>query len=688
MDRAEVAVRRPQHTDEKTRVGTVLSRSGTVATVRWDDDGSVEDVRLGTQTLLAVVGTLRHRSLVDRAALAERFTADPLGFIVEFLRESGKALKAVVIKEQLVELGLEKVAVDKAWESAQPKLSASADVYVQKIGKVGVYRWAGPAEEAAVDKEAGEVAQAPSSESAEEIAQADVSFPVEGQDEKDVAVQSAEASPSLTSTRTPSRRMHGQDVSAKRMPAPDTSTPLVSTPSVRETLAEMLGGKPTDPLESYAGRPLRAGIGLGKLEDSAIDTLLATADRQEFQLIQALLLAAPRPLGTLDTQEVLDRLGPAVLDAIVRSATEELRKAPKPLPSMRVAAAWLMRRVASSLRLPDVVPSTIAELALHLSADPQKSELEALDVAGHLFARVLRKPLSGPVDMALLARVVRPLPLTDNGGRAALMAAVGRLSPDDIAEDRWWSGVTVQDLSGCAQGALRQLLSCPTVIGRIVGPLLVRELADVTTRTRLSIFLGLPAVLAEHLPAPSVADAFRRVATQDLVVEGWADALSGRARLEVMRRELSRAADEARAAIDLAEAAERRAGELEERCARLEQDLRGAHGHAIALRGAQERQVKIDVIRALADLAAEIEELSAGGTDPDLVVERVHGLVGGQGLEPIGRVGDAAAFDPALHEPLVGFPELGTRVRVMRPGYRWSSSDEEVLLQKALIEPT
>jgi hypothetical protein len=138
-------------------------------------------------------------------------------------------------------------------------------------------------------------------------------------------------------------------------------------------------------------------------------------------------------------------------------------------------------------------------------------------------------------------------------------------------------------------------------------------------------------------------------------------------------------------AADAAAAAEERARVLVERCERLERDLQSANDRAIRLRTTQERELRIDVVRALAGLAAEIEEMVTGRSTPEIIVERVRSLVAGQALHPIGTVGEESGFDPALHEPLVGTPEPGTPVNVIRPGYLWTTP-EEILLHKALVE--
>lgn len=135
----------------------------------------------------------------------------------------------------------------------------------------------------------------------------------------------------------------------------------------------------------------------------------------------------------------------------------------------------------------------------------------------------------------------------------------------------------------------------------------------------------------------------------------------------------------------VAEAAEERARVLAERCERLERDLQSANDRAIRLRTTQERRLQIDVVRALAGLAAEIEEMVTGRATPEIIVERVRSLVAGQALHPIGAVGEESRFDPALHESLVGEPESGTPVSVIRPGYLWTTP-EEILLHRALVE--
>lgn len=131
--------------------------------------------------------------------------------------------------------------------------------------------------------------------------------------------------------------------------------------------------------------------------------------------------------------------------------------------------------------------------------------------------------------------------------------------------------------------------------------------------------------------------------------------------------------------------AEHRAKELAERCDHLEEILRQEHAASVGLRAAQRRQLQIDVIRTLADVAAEVEELATDHFGPEVLVDRVRSIVSAHALEPIGAAGATSPFDPDLHVPAYGTPEAGTMTTVIRPGYRWCLADEDVVLSKALV---
>jgi hypothetical protein len=118
---------------------------------------------------------------------------------------------------------------------------------------------------------------------------------------------------------------------------------------------------------------------------------------------------------------------------------------------------------------------------------------------------------------------------------------------------------------------------------------------------------------------------------------------------------------------------------------RLEALLRETHNQQVSFRAAQDRQLRIDAMRSLAELAIEVEELVANGAGADVLIERVRVLAEINSLEPIGQVGVQLPFDPACHTPLAGYPDAGSPVSVVRPGYTWHAGGEDVLLERAVV---
>lgn len=117
----------------------------------------------------------------------------------------------------------------------------------------------------------------------------------------------------------------------------------------------------------------------------------------------------------------------------------------------------------------------------------------------------------------------------------------------------------------------------------------------------------------------------------------------------------------------------------------LEAKLRTGYLDGRAMRAAQERQAQISAVRALADVASEVEELAAAGAGAGVTAQRVRALAQAFGLAPIGRAGELTDFEPAWHQPIGGWPPDGTRVCVIRPGYTWPTTDEVVLVCKAHV---
>jgi hypothetical protein len=114
-------------------------------------------------------------------------------------------------------------------------------------------------------------------------------------------------------------------------------------------------------------------------------------------------------------------------------------------------------------------------------------------------------------------------------------------------------------------------------------------------------------------------------------------------------------------------------------------DAHAQYERAERRRAARERQARIDAMSTVAELAAEVEELTAKQAAPEVLLQHTRALTDGRGLEAIGRAGQEIAYDESRHEPVGDFPNEGERVNVIRPGYLWHAPGEAVLISKALV---
>ena len=102
-------------------------------------------------------------------------------------------------------------------------------------------------------------------------------------------------------------------------------------------------------------------------------------------------------------------------------------------------------------------------------------------------------------------------------------------------------------------------------------------------------------------------------------------------------------------------------------------------------RQARERQSRIEAMTKVADLAAEVEELVAKRATNEVLLESTRALVTVSGLEQIGTGGERTVYDESHHDPIGDTPGPGTDVIVVRPGYRWRTAGEEVLISRAQV---
>ena len=101
---------------------------------------------------------------------------------------------------------------------------------------------------------------------------------------------------------------------------------------------------------------------------------------------------------------------------------------------------------------------------------------------------------------------------------------------------------------------------------------------------------------------------------------------------------------------------------------------------------AQLEQRERDAVRALAELAIEVEELVTNEASARAVVHTVRSLTKLADLRPIERAGEMTRFDRTRHTSVGGRIADGAPVLVLRPGYIWNRGDEEVLIARAVVQ--
>jgi hypothetical protein len=116
-------------------------------------------------------------------------------------------------------------------------------------------------------------------------------------------------------------------------------------------------------------------------------------------------------------------------------------------------------------------------------------------------------------------------------------------------------------------------------------------------------------------------------------------------------------------------------------------------GHATADEAGLDRlaivrlqQRERDAVRALAEMAIEVEELVANEASGRAVVHTVRALTKLAELRPIERAGQTTRFDRARHTSVGGRIPDGAPVLVLRPGYTWNSPDGEILIARAVVQ--
>jgi hypothetical protein len=729
-----------------TRVGEFVSNHGVLANVRWEPSGDVEEVRLGGRNHLVTEGSLRHETLLNPDRVRQRLEEQPTAVFVQQLREATRPMNAKNLKDALQQMGLDAQAVASAWTSARKNLATVPGV-IQSRDRTPWYRWesdqAHDAEPGA-STGTGQLSEAAGSQTTRNSAGvgAELHKEPESQLRKEGPASLADGMDNSAGDNSP-LAVHPAGVAAGEGEPSDQSgsdtSPIRgsrdSTPTIHPTVvdvrtlldraaADELNEHERDRLEelivapnlsplfrvlhacifkttpdaqavgSLARTPLATARALSGFSAATWLAVAATAQLDESHEVGLLVCCLGKKSQKIDEADIpaavtdvgVGRLVTRMLIELERMTFDERTDA-------HLGVSSAAHRIVASSILDSIQTSSLVRLlrCLHLAASrrPAAAELETAVIDA--IARRLRQTSgsSGLDDgeLAILARAASSLPFTRTGGRSGLLAALSRDFAENLADARWWQGLTSEDLVLAGNGALGHVLTLEAVSKDFVAPLALKTVRAAKSRRELAWVLSVPPTVAGQVPVAEASRVAATIATTDPWMASWLDHIregQDRRKVEAEREQADSLRGQAEAALVKAQEALQ---EMESRNERLQSMVAKSHQAAGELRSAQERQVKIDVMRSLAELGAMVAG-SAGRLTDDQLVTRVESSLARQSVLPIGNRGSRMRFDPSLHDSSDMGLMSGEQVTVTRSGYTWETGQEAIVLVKAVVDRT
>lgn len=627
-------------------------------------DGSEVDHEIQGSESWAERGSIAHRLRIDPQGVTADLEASPGDVFRQVLAAFPKGAKAAQLKDALT--GIDRNRVDRAWARAKKQLDASDDVK-RTDAKVPTYTLT------------TRPAEPPSAQTMQR--------PIDSEAPATVADDRADA-PGVVGTDPP-----GTTVDSSADPtSSDTSEPHVragtADPLVKFLITQGLVG-PDEDLTSLSRQPLMLGQVLGRLKAKELSDLLSELDERHRILLATVLGSGKEKLLETDVA----RVPQGAYEAALRAGRREVAGAPDDKNRLLSSLTALMERATRSHSMPHQVLVDLAVTYGHeVRRRPQQGELWAQARAG--LAKVLdaaarsagfnASTVSQDADMARLAQAARHAPFTRTGGRSFLVATLFRQDPDQARSGSWWEGATFDELSEAGHGPLATALQDPTIAELVVRPLVNEALKLAETRSRLAQLISAPAPVARWVPGDGLKQALLRTGTRDEVASAWAEVLTDTRELARMDDRLSAAQSAVRASEEAQQDLQHRISHLEHRLQVTGEELAAARGAQGEARGVHERQVKADLVRVLAKVAAQVSQSVSASEDAGLMRSIGHATAR-EGLDPVGSVGQRSTFDPRIHDPMGQTISSDTDVTVVRPGYTWRQGTETVVLLKAQV---
>lgn len=614
-------------------------------------------------------GSLSYRLKVDLDGVAADLETAPAGVFLLALEGFRKGATSSQLKQAFV--GVDPTLVDRAWRRAKKQLDASHEV-VRSDAKIPTYALTAKTRTSA---EGDAIREGSGREAAAEAAH------IQSGSSAPSSEPVPREQPGSAPQKSPTRGETGSAAETDGHPTGDLIARHLSEQGWDEAEAVMA---------SSGQRPLKLGQSLGRLKAAELADLLANLDEGHRALLAIALGNGKERLLETDA----DRLSQPSYVTALRCGVREVHSAPKD-QGLVLTLTSLMERATATYDLPLELLAVLAET--YAAADRERGQgpkrqshaqtgLErALEAAAKSGDLNVRHGAAAP-DLARLARASRQAAFTRTGGRSLLVATLFRLNPDQARSEAWWHGATFDELAEAGHGPLAQALEDSHISESVVRPLVDAALEQAQSRSRLGQIISAPAPLARWVSGERLKVAILRTGNRDEVASAWAEALTDHHELDRMRVRLNAAQREANESVAQQHALQQRVAHLEQRLTTVGEELAAARAAQGETRGVHERQVRADLVRVLAKVAAQVSQSAAASEDAGLMRSVGH-AVAREGLDPIGQIARRSTFDPALHDPMGQTISPESQVTVVRPGYTWRDGRDTVVLLKAQVVP-
>jgi len=662
MERVKVLLRRDGG-GQFQQVGRIQSRRGKDLTLVLPD-GSTLPHTLAEGELTPVEGSFMHLLRLSPTIVEATLAEQPERVYKQLMQDAGRPMTARALKDKLSDLP--GTLVDKSWLRAKTALESDDDVERQGRNQ-NAYALTSSVAVDLLDLVPATSAQA-SAGSAPPLADDSVEVTLnEARTEPASEAVPPDEQPELAEPAGPATADEEPNKEQAHAVAADDLASRLSrrfpTPSVRS-------------LEDVVRSPLATALALRSLNKAEREELFSGLVGHE-----ALVVDLLAPVSTPSAEKDASGEDPSLIRELLKAASYELRG----LVSNKQARGCFVSLVDRAAVAGASSPAAVIRGA-QLLASPMKPAPEA-DRCLRLLADAVDTASATDLagwDLGALARAASTLRFDHDGGRSRVVSAIFRRLPEEARRQRWWEGTDAGQLAEAARGRLGRVLEDEEVARLVVAPHVGQLVDQTSSRSGVALVWGLPSPLAVHVDGRRMARLVAEVARKDGTTDSWLKLLSNAQTVSDLEAEVSLLTRALKTAQENEVAAREQHERLSEQVRRTAEQLAAVRNADVSDRGSRDRQVRLDLLRSLAVVVAQVKQSDSARGDAALTRQLDHACRR-EGLTELASAGQTVAYDPAQHDSLTPDLSSGSPAAVLRGGYTWADGAENVVLVKAQV---